>query len=402
MKPMEGIKVVELSTMLAGPMTARILAEWGADVIKVESMNGDAWREQAGTSLSPRTETANPNFDMQNLNKRFLSLNLRTAEGKAAIMKLLSTADVFITNYRIQALSQMGLTYEQLRETFPRLIHASVLGYGDKGPEKDRPGYDYTAFCARTGLMADMAPAGGPPIMTVAGLGDHSVAVALSGSIAAALYRREKSGDGEKVDVSLLQIGTFILSTGLLNGINGRKFPRDRYNCSHAGSNTYQTKDGEWLYLAIVDYRRFPEFCRAVGIPEVAEDSRFSTSEAYYLPENKKALTQILDGIFAEQPIAFWHALLNEHDLPHEILRHFRDIPDDPQVIANHYAYHYEYSDGTKTVFTNGPCHFRSVTPTDTPCKVSGPIGCDTAEILKELGYTEEQIRTMYEAGQIR
>ena len=186
MKPMEGIKVVELSTMLAGPMTARILAEWGADVIKVESMNGDAWREQAGTSLSPRTETANPNFDMQNINKRFLSVNMRTEEGKAAMMKLLATADVFLTNYRVQALTPMGLTYEQLKEQFPRLIHASVLGYGDKGPEKDRPGYDYTAFCARTGLMADMAPAGGPPIMTVAGLGDHSVAVALSGAIAAA------------------------------------------------------------------------------------------------------------------------------------------------------------------------------------------------------------------------
>lgn len=137
MKPMEGIKVVELSTMLAGPMTARILAEWGADVIKVESMNGDAWREQAGTSLSPRTETANPNFDMQNINKRFLSVNMRTEEGKAAMMKLLATADVFLTNYRVQALTPMGLTYEQLKEQFPRLIHASVLGYGDKGPENN-------------------------------------------------------------------------------------------------------------------------------------------------------------------------------------------------------------------------------------------------------------------------
>ena len=336
MKPMEGIKVVELSTMLAGPMTARILAEWGADVIKVESMNGDAWREQAGTSLSPRTETANPNCDMQNINKRFLSVNRRTQEGKAAMMKLLATADVFLTNYRVQALTPMGLTYEQLKEQFPRLIHAAVLGYGDKGPEKDRPGYDYTAFCARTGLMADMAPAGGPPLMTVAGLGDHSVAVALSGAIAAALYRREKTGEGEKVDVSLLQIGTFILSTGLLNGINGRKFPRDRCNCSHAASNTYQAGDGEWLYLAIVDYRRFAEFCQVIGHPELAEDPRFSPSDAYY--KNKEALVLILDGIFSQHPLAYWHELLDKHDLPHEILKHFRDVPDDRQVVAILYA----------------------------------------------------------------
>lgn len=206
MKPMEGIKVIELSNMLAGPMTARILAEWGADVIKVESTNGDTWRTQGATSLSPTTEIANPNFDMQNLNKRFLSINTRTAEGKNILMKLLETADVFVTNYRVQALEKIGLTYDQLKDAYPRLIHASVLGYGEEGPEKDRPGYDYTAFYARTGLLADLAPAGGPPLMTVAGFGDHSVAAALAGAIAAALFRRERTGAGDKVDVSLCRL----------------------------------------------------------------------------------------------------------------------------------------------------------------------------------------------------
>ena len=160
MKPLEGIKVVEMSTMLAGPMTARILAEWGADVIKVETFNGDAWRKQAGTTLSPCTESANPNFDQQNINKRFVSLNMRTPAGHEAMMKLLSTADVFVTNFRVQALEGMGMTYEQLKDRFPRLIHASVLGYGSEGPDKDRPGYDYTAFCSRSGMMADLPPAG--------------------------------------------------------------------------------------------------------------------------------------------------------------------------------------------------------------------------------------------------
>lgn len=402
MKPLEGIKVIELSTMLAGPMTARILAEWGADVIKVESMNGDAWREQYSTSLSPCTEHANPNFDMQNINKRFISLNLRTSEGIDAFMKLLSESDVFLTNYRIHTLEKMGLTYEQLKEKFPGLIHASVLGYGSEGEEKYRPGYDYTAFCARTGLLGDLAPAGGPPIMTVAGLGDHSVAVALSAGISAALYKRTVTGTGEKVDVSLLQAGTFILSTGLLNGFNGRKFPRDRYNCSHAGSNTYQGADGEWIYLAIVDYRRFAEFCRVIGLPELAEDPRFSTQEAYYLPDSKRELTKILDAKFAEQPVSYWHELLNAHDLPHEVVRHFKDIPHDPQVQANHYTYFHEYEDGTKTVFTNGPVHFSSIDPVSIPCHTSGPVGCDTAEILNHLGYTNEQINTMYKTHVVR
>lgn len=400
MKPLDGIRVVDMSTMLAGPMTGRILAEWGADVIKVETMNGDAWRKQAGTTMSPCTKDANPNFDMQNLNKRFVALNMRTPEGHEAILKLIAQADVLVTNYRVQALEGMGLSYEQLKDKFPRLIHASVLGYGSEGPDKDRPGYDYTAFFSRSGLMADLSPAGAGPLVPIGGVGDHSVAVALAGGIAAALFRRERTGLGDKVDVSLLQSATFIGCTGVLNGFNGRKLPRDRYDCGHAGSNTYQGSDGEWFYLAVIDYRRFPEFCEVIGMPEIATDPRFCTADVYY--KNKAELTRIFDAKFAEHPVSYWHELLEKHDLPHEILRHFKDVPNDPQVLENHYIYHYEYSDGTKTIFSNGPVHFGSIDPTTIPCKISGPIGRDTAEVLEELGYTKEQIQSMYDNQQIR
>lgn len=400
MKPLEGIKVVELSTMLAGPMTARILAEWGADIIKVETFNGDAWRKQGGTTMSPTTPDANPNFDMQNLNKRFVSLNQRTPAGHEAMMKLLENADVFLTNFREQALEGMGLAYEQLKDRFPRLIQAVVLGYGDKGPDKDRPGYDYTAFFSRSGLMADLPPAGAGPLVPIGGVGDHSVAVALSGGIAAALYRREKTGLGERVDVSLLQIGSFIGSTGILNGFNGRKLPRDRYDCGHAGSNTYQGSDGEWFYLACIDYRRFPELCQLIGHPELAEDPKYSTNTAYYA--NRTELTKIFDEIFNKQPVSYWDELFNEHDMPHEVLRHFKDVPYDLQAQVNHYTYFHEYPDGTKTVFTNGPVHFASVDPANIPCRVSGAIGRDTAQVLDALGYSSEKIAAMYEAKEIR
>jgi len=400
LKPLEGIKVVELSTMLAGPMTARILAEWGADVIKVESLNGDAWRKQGGTTMSPTTEVANPNFDMQNINKRFLSINLRSEAGRSAMLKLLSNADVLITNYRVQALEGMGLAYEQIKDKFPKLVHASVLGYGAEGPERNRPGYDYTAFFSRTGLMADLAPAGGPPLIPVGGIGDHSVAVALAGGIAAALYRISQSGLGDKVDVSLLQAGTFILCTGILNGFNGRKLPRDRYDCGHACSNTYQGSDGEWFYLAVIDYRRFGEFCNVIGLPEIATDSRFCTQQAYY--KNKAELTKIFDKKFAEQTVSYWHKLLDKHDLPHEILRHFKDVPNDPQTKANHYMYPHEYPDGTKTVFSNSPVHFGSIDPEKIPCKPSKHIGGDTKEVLEELGYSDEEIDKMYAAKEVQ
>lgn len=399
MKPLEGIRIVELSTMLAGPMTGRILAEWGADVIKVESSNGDAWRKQAGTTLSPCTEEANPNFDMQNLNKRFVCLNMRTPQGVSAMMQLLSTADILVTNYRAQALHGMGLAYEQLKDKFPRLIHASVLGYGSEGPDKDRPGYDYTVFFSRTGLMSDLSPAGAGPLVPIGGVGDHSVAVALAGGIAAALYRRSVTGLGDKVDVSLLQSGVFILSTGILNGFNGRKLPRNRYDCGHAGSNTYQGSDGEWFYLAVIDYRRFPELCELLNMPEIAQDPKYNTSAAYYA--NRTELTHILDKKFAQHPVDYWDKLLTEHDLPHEVLRHFKDVPYDPQVQVNHYTYFHEYSDGTKTVFANGPVHFGSINPAEIPCKTSGPIGCDTAQVLEELGYSKERIDAMYAANDI-
>ena len=401
MKPMEGIRVVELSTMLAGPMTARILAEWGADVIKVETLNGDAWRKQGGTTMSPTTPDANPNYEMQNLNKRFVCLNMRSDFGKEVMMKLLADADVFVTNMRVQALEGMGLAYEQLKEKFPRLIHASVLGYGAKGPDKDRPGYDYTAFFSRSGLMADLPPAGAGPLVPIGGVGDHSVAVALSGGIAAALFRRERTGLGDKVDVSLLQIGSFIGSTGILNGFNGRKLPRDRYDCGHAGSNTYQCADGEWLYMAAIDYKKhFPAFCKLINMPEILENPDYNTSEAYY--KNKAALTRIFDKVFAQKTTAEWHELLEANDLPHEILRHFKDVPNDPQAIANDYVHNYTYSDGTKTVFVNGPVHFGSVDSSNLPYRISGKMGRDTAEVLAELGYNQEEIDAVYANGNVK
>lgn len=402
MKPLEGVRVLDMSTMLAGPMCGRVLAEWGADVVKVESMTGDVWRTQYGTSLSPCTEVANPNFDAQNLNKRFVSLNLRSEEGMNALHRLLSTADVFLTNYRVIALEKMGLTYDQLKETYPGLIHASVLGYGAQGPEKDRPGYDYTAFYARTGFMGDLAPAGGPPLMTIAGVGDHNVAISLAAGITAALYQKTRTGKGDKVDVALIQSGVFILSTGLLNAFYGREYPRNRYDPSQATSNTYQGADGEWFYLAVIDYRRFPELCKAIGMPELADDPRFGVQQNYFKPENKKVLTEIFEKKFRTEPVAYWHKLLSDHDFPHEPVYHMKDVPYDEQVKANHFAYIHEYPDGTKTVFSNGPVHFASVDPAAIPCKTAGPVGCNTDEVLREAGYTDQQLKKMRDAGEIR
>lgn len=402
MKPLEGATVLDMTTMLAAPMCTRILAEWGANVIKVESLTGDVWRTMFGTATCPCTEVANPCFDAENLNKRYISLDLRSEEGMAVLHELLSKADVFVSNYRLGALEAMGLSYEQLKDKYPGLIHASVLGYGAEGPEKDRPGYDYTSFYARSGFMADLAPAGGPPVMTVAGLGDHVVATALAGGIAAAMYKKSKTGLGDKVDVALLQAGVFILQTGLLNAFYGKEYPRDRYDPSQATSNTYQCSDGEWFYLATSDYRRFPELCKVLGMPELAEDPRFGIRANFFKLENKRALTEIFEKLFLTKPLSYWHELLNEHELPHEPCYHMKDVPYDPQVVANNFAHIHEYEDGTKTVFANGPVHFASVAPHEITYGTSGEIGRDTDEVLREFGYSDEQLETLRENGFIK
>lgn len=398
MKPLEGITVIDFSTMLAAPMTGRILAEWGANVIKVESISGDVWRTMYGTATCPCTEVANPCFDAENINKRFVSLNTRTKEGMEILHRLLSKADVFISNYRVRALEDMGLAYEQLKDKYPHLIHASVLGYGAEGPEKDRAAYDYTTFYARTGIMADLAPAGGPPVMSVAGLGDHIVAISLAGGICAALAKKAKTGVGEKVDVALCQAGFFILQTGLLNAYYGKKYPRDRYDPSQATSNTYQCSDGEWFYLGTADYRKFPELCRVLGIPEVAEDPRYGIRENFFKPENKKSLTIIFEKLFLTKPLEYWHTLLTDAGMPHEPCYHMSHAKDDPMVKANHFCDEFEYSDGTRAIFSNGPVHFSSVDYKNLPHKVSGAIGRDNHEVLKEFGYSEEEI-TAFRAG---
>lgn len=400
MKPLEGVKVVELATMLAGPMCGRVLAEWGADVIKVESVNGDAWRIQYGTSLSPWTPKANPHFDIQNINKRFVCINMRTPEGQEIMEKLLSKSDVFLTNYREQALAGMGLSYDQVKKRFPRLVHAHVLGYGPEGPDKNRPGYDYTAFCARTGFLGDLAPAGGPPLMTIAGVGDHLVAMNLAGGISAALYERDKTGAGQRVECSLLSTGIFMLSMGIHNAFNGRVLPRNRFDCAHATSNTYKCSDEEWFYLAIVDYRKFPVLCDVIGHPELKDDERF-VQKNFYTAESRKALTQIFDEIFAQKPVAYWHELLTKNDLPHEPIVHLKDVLYDPQVIANQYAFIHEYADGTKGANTTSPVRFSTVPKGSIPYRESRHRGADNEEILERLGYSPEQIAEFLEKNAI-
>ena len=179
MGPLEGIRVLDLSNFLAASTAGRIMAEWGADVIKIEPPQGDTYRNNGpymGIPIYERGVVGNPSYDNENGNKRWVALNLKSEKGKEALFKLLDTADVVRTNHRPGALKKLGISYEDLKERYPGLVYGMILGYGPKGPAKDKPGFDYTAFYARSGLMADAAPRGQDLLNTVAGLGDHFAA----------------------------------------------------------------------------------------------------------------------------------------------------------------------------------------------------------------------------------
>ena len=205
MGQLDGVKIVDLSTYIAAPSCGRILASYGADVIKVESPKGDDLRKaQVSYGYPAETDEYSWGMDVQNANKKGLCLNLRTPEGIEAMYKLLETADVFLTNNRVQALVKMGLDWDTLHAKFPRLIHASILGYGENGPLKDKPGFDYTAYFSRGGIANSLMEKGTAPAVPVSGFGDDYAGIALSSGICAALYRQAKTGQGERVTVGSL------------------------------------------------------------------------------------------------------------------------------------------------------------------------------------------------------
>ena len=316
MKPLEGIRVVELSTVVAASSIGRRLTQFGATSIKVESLAGDQFRTFGKTYQTPCTEDENPIFDQLNGCKRSIPLNLKTADGMEVMLKLLEQADVFVTNTRARALERLGLDYDTLKEKFPRLVYATITGYGDTGPEKDLPGFDTTAFWGVSGFNTDMSVMTGEylPTMFPGGMGDSITAAELTGGICAALAGRERTGKGDRVTASLL--ATSLWSTSLMTVATqfGRRYPMTRYE----GSPTpYRCKDGEFLIFTILSSfeKQFTGVCKAIGKPEMLTDQRFWPQASFVKPENTKAFIQICEAAFATKTCEAWLEILRGYDV---------------------------------------------------------------------------------------
>jgi crotonobetainyl-CoA:carnitine CoA-transferase CaiB-like acyl-CoA transferase len=312
---LEGVRVVELGMWVAGPAAAGVLADWGADVIKVESPAGDPMR-RLFSLLSGHGQHESPPFDLDNRGKRSVVIDLSNADGLEVMDRLLGTADVFVTNLRPDAVERLGLGPDALRQRFPRLVVANVSGYGREGPDATRPGYDVGGFWARTGVAATLAPDGAAPPSIRGGFGDHVTALATVAGIMAGLYERERTGEGTIVETSLLRTGMYCLGWDL--GVQARYGkvapPTQRTHEMNPMVNRYQAGDGRWFWLLGVEAdRHFPSLCRSLGRDELATDERFV--DARQRRRNSALLIAILDAEFAALDLDTLTDRFDAHDV---------------------------------------------------------------------------------------
>ncbi len=381
-RPLDGLNVVELAQWIAGPSAAGLMADWGANVIKVEPPRGDPQRS-IFASVGVDKPMPNPAFAQDNRGKRSIVLDLGDTEAKVNFHALLAQADIFITNLRPDALDRLGLNPNQLIEQYPRLIVGAQSGYGSVGPARDIPGYDIGAFVARTGIASTNRPIGEPPINLRSGIGDHTTGVTTCAGLLAALYERTVTNKGKVVETSLFQTGLYVesmdLGTQLTLGRIGRM--RHRSESRTPLANSYQSSDDQWFYLIGVEAQRhFPGICAAIENPDLANDERYRS--AALIRKNGQDLIALLDTAFGSKPLSHWAAKFDEHDVWWAPCQTLAEVAVDPQALAlDSYLATVEGDEVVTTVAS--PVRFDGQT-----MPPSGPVpalGQHTNEILDEL-----------------
>ena len=396
--PLSGIKVIELAAFVAAPTVGRLMADMGADVIKVESPAGDGWR-QTGVSYLPKrfNEDENPIFDIYNNGKKFVCLDLKDPEGLEALHKLLADADVFLTNTRPRSLKKLGLDYETLSEKYPQLIYAHVLGYGEKGPEKDTPAFDTTAFWSRGGFLRDLAPDGPDyyPVNAPSGVGDSVTGFLLLAEINSALFNRTRTGKGDFVSSTLFHNAVFCFGTMAIQTQRpwGREFPKSRKDFGIPGGH-YKCADGEWVFFTPAAPGSLEKFCHLLGLGYLLDDPDFVPGKRY---DNRDRFYPLFRDAMMKETSAYWRARADELDITITRLHHFADISEDPQAWENGFLEHVKFRNGEVDVMPSSPIEMNSATPGKT---FPAPLpGRDTAEVLADLGYTQAEIDAMFAKG---
>lgn len=382
-----GLRVVDLASYIAGPAATTILSDFGATVIKVEPPGGgDPYRHFYATPPNPVCEH-NYAWQLTNRNKRSIALDLKRPEARPVLERLVKWADVLVTNFPPKVKAALGLSYEQIAPLNSRLIYADITGYGAEGPEADKPGFDITAYWARTGLMQVTHDEDSPPTLPIPGIGDHATASTLYSAIVTGLYRREKTGAGSHVTTSLIAEGAWAAAAWIEGGLNGAQFysQHNRKRPPNALLNPYRTSDNRWILLVAVQEKDWGGFIKAIGREDLQQDPRFADSKSRSV--HSAELVEVLDPLFASNTLAFWKKSLDAARVIFGVVQIAEEIINDPQMIANGIFMPID-DPAIKAKFTvNSPIQLAGVkkaVPRPAPS-----LGQHSAEILSELGYSD-------------
>ncbi|WP_235536735.1 CaiB/BaiF CoA-transferase family protein [Phenylobacterium sp. Root700] len=393
---LQGLKVVEFASYIAAPGAGGVLADWGAEVIKVERPEGDPMRQVFGDARS--TLSGNPTFGLDNRGKRAVVLDISKSEGREALTRLATGADIFLTNVRPASLKRAGLDDETLRAINPRLIYAVVTGYGLEGPDAGKPGFDVTAFWSRAGVAHMHAPKGTDPFILRTGVGDHMTSLATVSAILAAVYEREKTGVGRLVQTSLLATGVYAVSSDLAVQLAFGKLASNRPRSAPFDpvANFYKSRDGQWFVVnprgASKDWQLLAAACDR---PDLPDDERFLTGRLR--KDNSAALVAELDQAFSAIDFAEIARRLDEVDLVWAPVQTPAQVVDDPQVAAAGALLEVEDGQGGTYRSPAAPARFPGADATVRPAAPG--LGQHTREVLVEIGYSGAEIEAMLAAG---
>jgi len=380
---LEGIRVVDVASHIFGPAAATVMSDFGADVIKIEPPRGDAHRRLAKNIPLPVCDI-DYCWELDNRNKRSVVLDLAQPEGRENLYKLVRKADVFVTNYLPAVLERLRLTYDHLGPLNSRLVYAHATGYGERSEERNKPGFDLTAYWGRSGLMECVRNGGMDPAMSVLGMGDHPSAMTLFGAIMLALYDRERTGRGGKVSSSLAANGAWT-NSGLLQAemCSAQFYPaKTRTTTYNPLINHYVTRDGKRILLCLLTADRdFVRLSHALGCPELPEQTRFA--DAASRMKHSAELVAILDELIGARDLADWADTFARHEVTWSLVQTLKDVANDKQLIENEIIVEFDHPRYGRMRTVNSPIFVhgvKKVAPRAAP-----ELGADTAAVLREL-----------------
>ena len=392
------LRVIEIASMVLAPSAGVILADFGAQVIKVEPLGtGDLNRNWHKILGLPISDFPYP-FQVDNRNKKSIALNLKSETGYEVFCKLLVDADVVITNYRLKALTKLKLEYETIKAINPRIVYALATGFGERGDERHKPGYDSVSYWTRSAIDAQIFPYEGWLGAFPYGSGDHPSGMTLFAAIMTGLYQRQQTGEGCKVSTSLLANGAWANSVMLQAQLAGAEFreKRPRDNAYNFVSLHYPTKDQRLMRLSVVNLEKdWQPFCEAISRTDFITDARFSTEAAR--AENMPALIREITTAFENQTVDYWHQQLELHDIPHAAVPTYAEAANDPQKAANDIVVPLDHPTHGKMRTINSPFEVSSaskIKPGPAPT-----LGEHTREVLQQAGYSKATIEQMIADG---